>query len=186
MDQQQRDQPFAWALMVFLKVTSAVSHLTHGIRRWRGPRCDSVMDWCLGLLAPPFVWAMCGGGSPRTMQTVWYGLIGLSVLCRCGWANAKRKGIQVHSRYIGTPIPWVVFPWLPEGAAHCLEAALWCGAGAVFAVYDGPGTCAIFVASGLCGLVEVAVLSKRDNTLLQDAEDARLRQTDFAQHLRRD
>ncbi|MBY0459635.1 MAG: hypothetical protein K2V38_20135, partial [Gemmataceae bacterium] len=92
-------------------------------RKWRGSRADSILTKLAAVAFFPVVFVLGGGGDKFIFIGV-YGLLVMGTLSARGEKYAARYGLEISSRFVGIPLPKVLFPSMGN-VAFLLEPVGW-------------------------------------------------------------
>lgn len=166
-----------WLFAVFLLATRILASPLLQIRKWRGPRCESLAVRWLGVAAVFPVWGSGGGGDPALLHAGCLGLAFVTLVSPFGWRKAVRAGREIHSRFVGRPLAAVPLGATGAVAYLLLEPLQWGLVAVLFALAGEPGWATYFVAAGVIAApIEYLAIDRRDRTVAQDVIDARLAQ----------
>lgn len=167
----------AWAVGLMFLLARIVASPLLSVRKWRGPRCESLAIRWLGVAAVFPVWAAGGGGSGVLLDLVWGCLALFTLVSPFGWRKAVAEGRELSSTFVGIPLVGVVFRRLQGTPAYLLEPVQWLVAAVLFGAGGQPGWATYFVVAGVVAApLEALVILWRDRVLTQDVIDARIAQ----------
>lgn len=191
IDNERHSQPQqlggGWRVVLACALWAAwfLSVLQLSVRKWRGSRADPLWVKLVAISLFPLLVAAGGGwaGSDgRLLFLSAWAFLGFAALVAQGEKLAAKRGEELSSRFVGYPIPVVIFPWLGR-AAYLIEPLGWLLIAGLCALIKQPGLAVALAAGAVCMPAEILIVMRRDATLAQDTKDARAEAKRMAAHI---